>query len=60
MTDQSSEDWLPTGWTVEVKVRRSGKKDKVKERKKFEHKFDSFPWFFTAYISDIKLILKWM
>lgn len=60
MTDQSSEDWLPTGWTVEVKVRRSGKKDKVKKRKKFEHKFDSFPCFFTAYISDIKLILKWM
>lgn len=29
MMKQSSEDWLPPGWTVEVKVRKSGKKDKV-------------------------------
>lgn len=50
MTDQSSEDWLPTGWTVEVKVRRSGKKDKVKKRKKFEHKFDSFLDFYCLYL----------
>jgi len=50
MTDQSSEDWLPTGWTVEVKVRRSGKKDKVKKRMKFEHKFDSFLVFYCLFL----------
>lgn len=25
----SSFDWLPAGWTVEAKVRRNGKRDKV-------------------------------
>ncbi|GFZ15318.1 hypothetical protein Acr_24g0015080 [Actinidia rufa] len=26
--ENSSEDWLPPGWTVEVRVRKNGKKDK--------------------------------
>jgi hypothetical protein len=29
MGDPKSDDWLPEGWRVEVKVRNSGKKDKV-------------------------------
>ena len=29
MMNQKSEEWLPPGWTVKVKVRKSGKKDKV-------------------------------
>ncbi|XP_028756378.1 methyl-CpG-binding domain-containing protein 13 isoform X2 [Neltuma alba] len=29
MADSNSEDRLPPGWTVEVKVRKNGKKDKV-------------------------------
>ncbi|PKI32926.1 hypothetical protein CRG98_046700 [Punica granatum] len=28
MADQSSDDWLPAGWTVNLRVRPSGKKDK--------------------------------
>ncbi|XP_042976167.1 methyl-CpG-binding domain-containing protein 13-like isoform X4 [Carya illinoinensis] len=28
MTDQNSEDGLPPGWTVEVRVRKDGRKDK--------------------------------
>ncbi|XP_059452419.1 methyl-CpG-binding domain-containing protein 13 isoform X2 [Corylus avellana] len=28
MTEESSEDWLPPGWTVEVRVRKHGKRDK--------------------------------
>ncbi|XP_022923133.1 methyl-CpG-binding domain-containing protein 13-like isoform X4 [Cucurbita moschata] len=28
MMNQNSENWLPPGWTVKVKVRKSGKKDK--------------------------------
>jgi hypothetical protein len=46
MTEESSEDWLPPGWTVEVRVRKHGKRDKVKKKKekkkkKKEHNFDS-------------------
>ena len=29
MGDPKSDDWLPEGWRVEVKVRNNGKKDKV-------------------------------
>ncbi|KAK9293326.1 hypothetical protein L1049_021318 [Liquidambar formosana] len=28
MSEQKSEEWLPPGWTVELKVRKNGKKDK--------------------------------
>lgn len=28
MEDQTSDDWLPPGWKVEVRQRRNGKKDK--------------------------------
>ncbi|XP_059667058.1 methyl-CpG-binding domain-containing protein 13 [Cornus florida] len=28
MADQKSPDWLPSGWTMELKVRRDGRKDK--------------------------------
>ena len=31
MGDPKSDDWLPEGWRVEVKVRNNGKKDKVIE-----------------------------
>lgn len=27
--EKSSFDWLPAGWKVQVRVRKSGKKDKV-------------------------------
>ena len=29
MEDQNSDDWLPPGWTVQVRVRKGGKRDKV-------------------------------
>lgn len=29
IADENSEDWLPLGWSVEVKVRNCGKKDEV-------------------------------
>ncbi|KAK4792548.1 hypothetical protein SAY86_022983 [Trapa natans] len=29
MADGSSDDWLPAGWTISVRMRRSGKKDKL-------------------------------
>ncbi|XP_030536610.1 methyl-CpG-binding domain-containing protein 13 isoform X2 [Rhodamnia argentea] len=29
MADDSSDDWLPTGWTVDVRVKRSGRKDRL-------------------------------
>lgn len=41
MTDQKSEDWLPTGWTVEVKVRNNGKRDKYYYDTASGHKFNS-------------------
>ncbi|KAK7283655.1 hypothetical protein RIF29_13330 [Crotalaria pallida] len=28
MEDPNSDDWLPPGWTVEVRVRKNGKRDK--------------------------------
>ena len=31
MGDPKSDDWLPEGWRVELKVRNNGKKDKVIE-----------------------------
>ncbi|KAK7813874.1 methyl-cpg-binding domain-containing protein 13 [Quercus suber] len=56
MTDQSSEDWLPTGWTVEVKVRRSGKKDKYyfapSSRLRFSSKAEVSRYLKTHEISD--------
>ncbi|KAF8008575.1 hypothetical protein BT93_K2291 [Corymbia citriodora subsp. variegata] len=29
MADESSDEWLPTGWTVDVRVKRSGRKDRL-------------------------------
>ena len=33
--ENSAEDWLPPGWTVEVRVRKNGKKDKVNSQSDF-------------------------
>lgn len=37
----SSFDWLPAGWTVEAKVRRNGKRDKVGTLQPFDLVVDS-------------------
>lgn len=29
--EKSSYDWLPAGWKVQVRVRKTGKKDKVQQ-----------------------------
>ncbi|KAM2384507.1 hypothetical protein ACFXTH_041933 [Malus domestica] len=41
MEEQNSEDWLPTGWTVEVKFRKNGKRDKYYYESSSGHRFSS-------------------
>ncbi|XP_041006776.1 methyl-CpG-binding domain-containing protein 13-like isoform X8 [Juglans microcarpa x Juglans regia] len=41
MTDQNSEDGLPPGWTVEVRVRKNGRRDKYYFAPSSGLKFDS-------------------
>ena len=37
-----AEDWLPEGWRVEIRVRKSGKKDRVNSTLQFPFPFFSF------------------
>lgn len=30
MADDGSDEWFPAGWTVDVRVKRSGRKDRVR------------------------------
>ncbi|KAK7380289.1 hypothetical protein VNO78_32797 [Psophocarpus tetragonolobus] len=41
MEDHNSDDWLPPGWTVEVRVRKNGKRDKYYFHPSNELKFNS-------------------
>ncbi|XP_022140860.1 methyl-CpG-binding domain-containing protein 13 isoform X2 [Momordica charantia] len=41
MMNQNSEDWLPPGWTVKIKVRKSGKKDKYYFEPSSQMRFNS-------------------
>ncbi|XP_022923130.1 methyl-CpG-binding domain-containing protein 13-like isoform X1 [Cucurbita moschata] len=41
MMNQNSENWLPPGWTVKVKVRKSGKKDKYYFEPSSQMRFNS-------------------
>ncbi|KAM1054606.1 hypothetical protein ACFX2I_001939 [Malus domestica] len=41
MADQNSEEWLPAGWTVEVKVRKNGRRDKYYYESSSGHRFSS-------------------
>ncbi|XP_052170225.1 uncharacterized protein LOC127786458 [Diospyros lotus] len=50
---RSSDDWLPPGWTVEVKVRKNGKKDKCYIDSSTGLKFFSKPEVFR-YLNNIE------
>ncbi|XP_023552462.1 methyl-CpG-binding domain-containing protein 13-like isoform X2 [Cucurbita pepo subsp. pepo] len=55
MMNQNSENWLPPGWTVKVKVRKSGKKDKYyfepSSQMRFNSRAEVFRYLKTAAIS---------
>ncbi|KAG6576730.1 Methyl-CpG-binding domain-containing protein 13, partial [Cucurbita argyrosperma subsp. sororia] len=55
MMNQNSENWLPPGWTVKVKVRKSGKKDKYyfepSSQMRFNSRAEVFRYLKTAAIN---------
>ena len=59
MEDQTTDDWLPPGWKVEVRQRRNGKKDKVSVNWLFQSikktQFQDY-FFFAAILFHIKVL----
>ncbi|XP_027162465.1 methyl-CpG-binding domain-containing protein 13-like [Coffea eugenioides] len=53
-TEKSSDDWLPAGWKVDVRVRKTGKKDKCYVDPSNERKFYSKPEV-LRYLKDVRV-----